>query len=547
MKIFGKIYAVLAMGAALTLTGCIDETFPESSTVTEDQMSVAGLSSAVNGMSAQYVQGYLVYGEQVHETDMAYPQFMIALTEMMGDMYALGSNTGYDWYRTYNTMDRNMAGSSYFSWLPWRTLYMFVKGANDAIKTYKAIEDPIDDDKNYAAMAYAYRAHDYYLLTVLFEPVANKYTDCSKVLGLTVPIVTEETTEEEAANNPRATHDAMTEFILSDLNTAEQLFTETGYKGKDRTAPNLAVVYGLKAKVYMWDQNYEKALEYAEKAIAAAEAGGATMMTKQELTNPTTAFATATNGWMWYAHYSAENMGNLCNFTGMMSGEADWGYSSLSCPGIDRSLYEKMGINDYRRKWFLDPARKRGDYETCRDEDWLADMPDYLSIKFRCAQGDYKTYSIGGAVDVPIMRLEEMYLLRAEAAGMTQGFAKGVQLLQQWVTAYRDGAYKCRATNEREMQLAVLDQMRIEFWGEGNAFPSAKRIKPGVMQYYKGTNAPATIYHINAEGIKPNWNLVIPDFETEINKVLQDQNNPDPTLSVDGSKCKEGVYAEGAY
>lgn len=547
MKIFGKIYAVLAMGAALTLTGCIDETFPESSTVTEDQMSAAGLSSAVNGMSAQYVQGYLVYGEQVHETDMAYPQFMIAMTEMMGDMYALGSNTGYDWYCTYNTMDRNMAGSSYFSWLPWRTLYMFVKGANDAIKTYKAIEDPIDDDKNYAAMAYAYRAHDYYLLTVLFEPVANKYTDCSKVLGLTVPIVTEETTEEEAANNPRATHDAMTEFILSDLNTAEQLFTETGYKGKDRTAPNLAVVYGLKAKVYMWDQNYEKALEYAEKAIAAAEAGGATMMTKQELTSPTTAFATATNGWMWYAHYSAENMGNLCNFTGMMSGEADWGYSSLSCPGIDRSLYEKMGINDYRRKWFLDPDRKRGDYETCRDEDWLADKPDYLSIKFRCAQGDYKTYSIGGAVDVPIMRLEEMYLLRAEAAGMTQGFAKGVQLLQQWVTAYRDGAYKCRATNEREMQLAVLDQMRIEFWGEGNAFPSAKRIKPGVMQYYKGTNAPATIYHINAEGIKPNWNLVIPDYETEINKVLQDQNNPDPTLSVDGSKCKEGVYAEGAY
>lgn len=547
MKIFGKIYAVLAMGAALTLTGCIDETFPESSTVTEDQMSAAGLSSAVNGMSAQYVQGYLVYGEQVHETDMAYPQFMIALTEMMGDMYALGSNTGYDWYRTYNTMDHNMAGSSYFSWLPWRTLYMFVKGANDAIKTYKAIEEPINDDKNYAAMAYAYRAHDYYLLTVLFEPVANKYTDCSKVLGLTVPIVTEETTESQAADNPRATHDAMTEFILSDLNTAEQLFTETGYKGKDRTAPNLAVVYGLKAKVYMWDQNYEKALEYAEKAIAAAEAGGATMMTKQELTNPTTAFATATNGWMWYAHYSAENMGNLCNFTGMMSGEADWGYSSLSCPGIDRSLYEKMGINDYRRKWFLDPDRKRGDYETCRDEDWLADMPDYLSIKFRCAQGDYKTYSIGGAVDVPIMRLEEMYLLRAEAAGMTQGFAKGVQLLQQWVTAYRDGAYKCRATNEREMQLAVLDQMRIEFWGEGNAFPSAKRIKPGVMQYYKGTNAPATIYHINAEGIKPNWNLVIPDFETEINKVLQDQNNPDPTLSVDGSKCKEGVYAEGAY
>lgn len=535
------------MGAVLSLTSCIDETFPESSTVTEDQMSNAGLSSAIAGLSSQYVQGYLVYGDQVHETDMAYPQFMIAQTEMMGDMYALGSNTGYDWYRTYNTMDRDMAGTSYFSWLPWRTLYMFVKGANDAIKTFKAMDAPADDNKNYAAMAYAYRAYDYYMLTILFEPVANKYTDCSKVLGLTVPIVTEETTEEEAANNPRATHDKMIEFILSDLDTAERLFTETGYKGKDRTAPSLAVVYGLKAKTYMWDQKYDKALEYAEKAIKAAEANGAAMMTKQELTSPTSAFATATSGWLWYSHYSAENMGNLCNYTGWISGEADWGYSSLTCPGIDKSLYDKMGINDYRRKWFLDPARKRGDYETCRDEDWLANMPDYLSIKFRCAQGDYKTYSIGGAVDVPIMRLEELYLIQAEAAGLTKGYEEGARLLKLWMNSYRDAAYKCRATNIRELQLAVLDQMRIEFWGEGNAFPSAKRIKPGVMQYYKGTNAPAVNYYINAEGIKPNWNLCIPDFETQINNVLADQNNPDPTLSVNGAKCEEGVYAEGKY
>ena len=535
------------MGAVLSLTSYIDETFPESSTVTEDQMSNAGLSSAIAGLSSQYVQGYLVYGEQEHETDMAYPQFMIAQTEMMGDMYALGSNTGYDWYRTYNTMDRDMSGTSYFSWLPWRTLYMFVKGANDAIKTFKSMPEPTDENKNYAAMAYAYRAYDYYMLTILFEPVANKYTDCSKVLGLTVPIITEETTEEEAANNPRATHDKMMEFILSDLDAAEKIFTETDYKGKDRTAPSLAVVYGLKAKTYMWDQKYDKALEYAEKAIKTAEANGAAMMTKQELTSPTSAFATATSGWLWYSHYSAENMGNLCNYTGWISGEADWGYSSLTCPGIDKSLYDKMGINDYRRKWFLDPARKRGDYETCRDEDWLASMPDYLSIKFRCAQGDYKTYSIGGAVDVPIMRLEELYLIQAEATGLTKGYEEGARLLKLWVNSYRDAAYKCRATNIRELQLAVLDQMRIEFWGEGNAFPSAKRIKPGVMQYYKGTNAPAVNYNINAEGIKPNWNLCIPDFETQVNSILIEQNNPDPTLSVDGSKCKEGVYAEGKY
>ena len=65
-------------------------------------------------------------------------------------------------------------------------------------------------------------------------------------------------------------------------------------------------------------------------------------------------------------------------------------------------------------------------------------------------------------------------------------------------------------------QLEVLTQMRIEFWGEGNAFPTAKRLKPGIMQSYDGTNAPSNAYKINCEGIKPNWNLVIPIFEVKL-------------------------------
>ena len=249
MKDFKKIYYIMAIAATFSLSSCIEETFPESEYATEDQMSNAGLVSAVNGLSSQYAQGYLVYGDQEHETDMAYPQFMIAQTEMLGDMYPLGSNSGYDWYRTYNTMSDSMNENRYFSYLPWRTLYMFIKGANDAIKTYKAISDPKTDDINYAAQSYGYRAFNYYMLMILFEPVANKYTDCSKVLGLTVPIVTDETTEEQANNNPRVTHDEMVEFILSDLSTAEELFTKTGYTAKSHTAPDLAVIKGLQAKV----------------------------------------------------------------------------------------------------------------------------------------------------------------------------------------------------------------------------------------------------------------------------------------------------------
>ena len=182
MKIFKKnnIYGpALAASMLLTVTGCIEETTPADGSITEDQIVSAGLESAVNGISTQMTQGYLVYGTNTHESDMSYPMFMISFTEMMGDMYPGGSNSGYDWFRAYNCMNENMGSTGYYAYLPWRTLYMYVKSANDVIRAYKAMENPTKTDDNYVAMAYACRAFDYYMLMVTYEPKANIYTDCS--------------------------------------------------------------------------------------------------------------------------------------------------------------------------------------------------------------------------------------------------------------------------------------------------------------------------------------------------------------------------------
>ena len=96
MKKYNHIFALLAVSGSLMLTGCIDETFPLSSSATAEQVgeSAAALEGLVNGIPAKMSQGYLVYGEQVHETDMAYPALMISQTEMLGDMYPLGTNPG---------------------------------------------------------------------------------------------------------------------------------------------------------------------------------------------------------------------------------------------------------------------------------------------------------------------------------------------------------------------------------------------------------------------------------------------------------------------
>ena len=543
MKKFNKIFSLMALSAVCTLTGCIDETFPENGTATAEQVgaSAAALEASLSGIPSQMAQGYYVYGEQVHETDMAYPQFMIAQTEMLGDMYPLGSNSGYDWYRNYNTADRNFGDNSYFAYLPWFTLYRFIKAANDVIITVNMDDESVSAQlKGMAGAAYAMRAFDYYMLMVLFEPVENRYTDVSKVKGLTVPIVTENTKGEDSKNNPRVTHDELMTFILNDLDIAEKALSN--WTPSTKSVPDLSVVYAIRAKVHMWDQDYANAAKYARLSIDAATANGAKPMTADEWEDPTTAFARATSGWMWYLHYDAENMGNLCNFTGWMSGEADWGYSSLTFPSIDASLYNAINATDFRKHVFLDPAKYDFyEYKTVRDRSYIENAPAHLSLKFRCLNGDWETYSVGGAIDVPVIRLEEMQLLEIEAIGMTQGASAGVQKLNEWMKSYRDPQYSFTTSDQRDFQIEVLTQERIEFWGEGCAFPNAKRIKPGVMQNYEGTNAPADIFKINCEGIKPWWNLVIPISEVNNNNALKGWNNPDPTITQTSIKTPSPV------
>lgn len=540
MKKINKIYSALALTAALGLTSCIEETFPKESVATSDQISqsASALEGSVNGIPAQMSQGYLVYGNQTHETDMGYPLFMIAQTELLGDMYPGGSNIGYDWYVSYNTLNYNIGPDSYDAYLPWFTLYKFIKSANDIISTVN-IEDENTSDvqKGYAGVAYACRAFDYFMLTSCYEPMENKYTDVSAVKGLTVPFVLNTTTPDEAKNNPRVPHDEMIAFILSDLDKAESCLKN--FSPKTKQVPNLAVVYGIRAKVYMWDEDYANAAKYARLAI---ETANAQPMTETEWTDPKSGFTKACDSWMWYITYSAENMGNLCNFVGWMSNEDGWGYSTLTMPMIDKSLYDKIGSTDFRKHVFLDPERyDYYNYQTSRDKEYIEELPAYAALKFRCANGDYNTYSVGGATDVPVMRVEEMYFIDAIATAASESVEAGKAKLNSFMQTYRDPNFSAKSVELRDFEIEALDQMRIEFWGEGNAFPIAKRLKVGTMQNYAGTNCPSDILKLNCEGIKPNWNFVIPTTEIQSNVALEGKNNPDPTKTVQ-CPSPEGQY-----
>jgi hypothetical protein len=560
MKNIFKALFVAAASATL-LTGCIKETFPMEGAATSDQMaqSTSGMAASVDGIVAQTYQPYYFYGSgnQI-EFDISYAGLLITYARMTNDIVNNSATIGYDWWTGYaGAYGYSMRYNSDRQVIPYMTLYKIIKSANDIIGPLAGLEELNADQKGYLGTAYVYRALMYHDLYNMYLPAPNKYTDCSTVEGLTTPIIVSSAEQETEYKSARAPKEAMSAFVLADLDKAEELFAD--YTPATGRFPGMAVVYGLKARMYLAMEEYADAATYARKAI---DASGKTPLTAAQWHDPATAFcdAAGNNSWMWYYNISGNNMGNLCNPTGYLAGESDWGYNSLTQMAIHKWLYDRLNRTDFRKRSFIDPDRETypASYYQWSSEAYLKaypfeEQPDYKSFKIRCKAGDWETYSVGGAVDWPIMRVEEMYLIEAEAIGMSQSEAAGIAKLEEFMKTYRDPEYsyeKAASTfNEgfvKSFQEEVLFQKRVEFWGEGVGFFDAKRIRPGVKTWYPGSNVIHDTMKYDIEEVSPYWNFVIPINEvenndyidvadgvvTEIDGVKTTLNNPDPTNKV---------------
>ena len=560
MKNIFKALLVAAASATL-LTGCIKETFPMEGAATSDQMaqSTAGMAASVDGIVAQTYQPYYFYGSDNQiEYDISYAGLLITYARMTNDIVNNSATIGYDWWTGYaGAYGYSMRYNTDRQVIPYMTLYKIIKSANDIIGPLAGLEELNADQKGYLGTAYVYRALMYHDLYNLYLPAPNKYTDCSQVEGLTTPIIVSSAEQETEYKSARAPKEAMSAFVLADLDKAEELFAD--YTPATGRFPGMAVVYGLKARMYLAMEEYADAATYARKAI---DASGKTPLTAAQWHDPATAFcdAAGNNSWMWYYNISGNNMGNLCNPTGFLAGESDWGYNSLTQMGIHKWLYDRLNRTDFRKRSFIDPDRETypASYYQWSSEAYLKaypfeDQPDYKSLKIRCKAGDWETYSVGGAVDWPIMRVEEMYLIEAEAIGMSQSEAAGIAKLEEFMKTYRDPEYsyaKAASTfNEgfvKSFQEEVLFQKRVEFWAEGVGFFDAKRIRPGMKTWYPGSNVIHDTMKYDIEEVSPYWNFVIPineienndyiDVEdgvvTEIDGVKTTLNNPDPSNKV---------------
>lgn len=535
MKNIFKSTFVLAFAAGVGLTSCVDEVFPTSN-VSQDQLESSekageAMIFAMPGSMVRYNSLGAAVGDEWHG-DFGYSSMMHIRDFMTGDMSLLEIGLNYNQWGNFTQIV--YLGEGYASVQRiWNYYTKLVLACNKALLYYP--QDVTDDyGMGARATALAFRAMTYLDMARWYEFLPNNNTSATNIYGndvtnLTVPIVTENTTEEEARNNPRANRKEMFDFILADLKYAEENIDKASYG--TIALPDLGCVYGLYARLYMWVEDYSKAAEYAKLAIANS---GCTPLSESAWTNPNTGFNTFDNtSWMWGLKFEKENdavQTGICNWTSMMSPEAEYGYAAVgAAPIIDASMYARISDTDFRKLSWITPGVTDlvYDFPLINDGDrgyYVNNFP-YACIKFRPGYGNCTDFNVGSATAVPVMRVEEMYFIYAEALAHTNP-ADGKAEVEKFMKQYRDSEYICSATSQDDIIEEIVFQKRVELWGEGQTLWDIKRLNYSVIRNYEGSNFYASSQK-NTVG-RPAWmNMVMVQSEGNNNKAVAEWNNPD--------------------
>lgn len=544
--------AALALTTVTTLNSCIKEIDPQSSTVTRDQAAAApGAFENFVASITSSLNGDFTYGGSSHYPwDFGYPSFFLQRDVMGNDIAAETSSS--EWYTTWYTSGTGLGPTYAVCQLPWTYYYGWIKNCNTVLDLAGA--EPDEEHATGAGIAYAMRAMFYMDLARMYAPETYARNQNAE----TVPIVRETLGLAESTENPRATNKEMFEFILSDLDKAETLLA--GYKRADKFTPDQSVVYGLKARAYLTMEDWANAEKYAKLAQQ-----GYTVMTADQYLSKTEGFNKPNDSWMFGLTYRSTDPNITENDADSSWGSqmivevsgSECGYSAnyVGPKRIDAHLFSTIPETDFRRMCWIDPALDEMEtkaeileaLEPYTDDPAGVFATGYnvsaraslgcIELKFRPKDGEHLNQYTAFTVAVPLMRVEEMKLIEAEAAGM-QDEARGIQLLTEFAKT-RDENYEYGTHNEAYYNTStgrfrneVWWQRRVELWGEGFATFDVKRLEKGIIRSYEGTNH-LDGYQWNQQSV-PQWmNLCIVQSETNNNSACT--NNPTPVAPVGNS------------
>lgn len=509
--------------ASVAFVSCEDlDTLPQGNTLTTEQKGdiiaakpergEAGVRGIFAGMNV-YMPNYTALGASRHN-DFGFSSVMYFTDANLEDQSS--ANNGYNW--AGNSLDYyDRVYTSNESQIVWNDHYSIIYSANNVIAGYAAGDPEDAQGKFYFAQGLAARGAMYLSLAQLyqFNYKGHETSPC-------VPIITDQNSAQAAVEGaPRATVSEVYTQVKTDLDKAISLLDNNDYSRADKRYISLCVAYGLRARMNLAMQNWKEAADDAQAAIDAADAEKISPANAIEVSIPTFTSVSEKN-WMWgiiIAETDDVVSSGIVNWISHC-GTFNYGYGQYSGGHqINKKLYNQIPESDVRKGWWSDAEGKNsrlGDEYNA----YLAKygFAPYTNCKFGTYDG--KLECDVNANDIPLMRIEEMYLIKAEAMAMNG--QDGKAYLEKFVRDNRDPEYTCKGNVQDE----VFFQKRIELWGEGLVWYDLMRLNKGIDR--RGGGFDATMVFVIPSG-DPNLLWRIPMKEINANPAISDSDN-NPTV-----------------
>ena len=505
-------YILMSLLGLVMLTACSEErleTSPSTAVATgEMTTSSSSAIAAIDGMYRfLYVTGY-TSGWQHEEFGLS---AINLAADLMGEDHIMAkSGSGWFYYDYVFDVKGDFTHNQGRPYGVWNFFYTLISNANYVTAAEETMEGDPEDVNYVLGQAFAIRGFSYFMLAQWYARtlVGHENEPC-------VPIYTEPTTK-DTQGKAREAVAKVYEQIDADMSKAEALLSATSRARDSKSHLGLAEVYGLRARIALVEEKWNDALNYATKAISAANAEGVEVASVSQFAGLNNVAAANV---MWGMKIISDQATMYASFFTHL--DADQGkYGASARQQITKSLYNKMGEKDARRAWWNPNDANNGDN-------------GYQQEKFKFS--NYQTWE----GDYIFMRIEEMYLIKAEAECRLGDNETAQQTLSTLIKT-RDKDYECTKTGydlgtltsdkTNSLLEEIIYQRRIELWGETGRIYDIRRLHQGFARTTDDGH-PSAATRSNEDTSDPEsykWVMVIPQSEFDGNANMDPSTDQNP-------------------
>jgi hypothetical protein len=413
------------------------------------------------------VSGTLVGAYDAASSAAAYGGDMLVLNDL------IGNRTNITFRGTFaglvEAWNASMIPNNSFAASTWSAAYNTINVSNNVLENLDKIISSTTKKQSAEGQALFLRASMYFELLKLYS---RPYNDGNPAINLGVPIVLTSTKApiKGSDSKPRATVQAVYKQIVDDLLKAESLLPSTNTKFATKWAAAAQL-----SRVYLAMENYTAAADAANRVIA----GSGKTLTLQFKDNWFTYVnfnGVTPNEYIFYIKVNNQDGTNSLNTyygRSIAAFPGSAGRSDMRIQTVHLSNYES---SDVRRAFFT------------------------ISGGWRYTQKHLDRFG-----DVPVIRLAEMYLTRAEANFRRNTAVGATPLSDVNMIRRRAGLADLTAVDLD----AILKERFVELALEGNNLFESQRLKKSL-----GTSAAPIVWN-SSKLILP-----IPQREMDVNKEL---------------------------